>query len=702
MKMQPAASPTANPPAAPRRRRRLLKVAAVLTVLLVALILITPTALSNSLVRDKLAREMSAQLGAAVTIEALSLGWFTGFGLEGLVIANPADFPSERDAVRLASVHGDVSLLSILRGRINLEATVNQLQVNVYQRANGRSNLEELFGVTEAAVAADDGGSHGKIEVRSESRIENLRLDLKLVDSEIEIRHETKGLLESLRRVNAAVHKEYGGSQLRSSFDAVLDRPDSEMPGRINLLADVDATMQRPATVKYDILGLDLARYRPLLSGFVAMDQVTAFAGIVNGNGQALVDLDGNRVQLEGTINVERPHFAGPLFSNLEIRESRWRIDPNLTIEIRDSGGLPRIDAEGLRIDLGFMTLSGLAAGAASALTAGKPALGVNFDVDIARLANMGGPVPPELRGAVGHAKGVVAMAIEQESFATDYLIEHFQELLAADVQIAIDRIAVADQDLTNIRSSLALRGDKSSLSANGMIAGGKAALGVKFDPTKTGVWPARIALSVDGAKLLSSSIPVMRYAIPLLAGTPGAGADLQGTANCRLELRGPLQSGAGEPVLEWLNRWSGRGNLAVVEGSLELGAELEPLLQFAGANKLSFRKLTTAFVIENGFIETSLLKFQRAAGDIGVTGKTGLDGSIDYRIDLASELARHRDGRRILAALGGKLPVAALTGSLDQPALQMPDLGEQVQNLLEGGAQDLLKKGLDQLFKKR
>ena len=60
------------------------------------------------------------------------------------------------------------------------------------------------------------------------------------------------------------------------------------------------------------------------------------------------------------------------------------------------------------------------------------------------------------------------------------------------------------------------------------------------------------------------------------------------------------------------------------------------------------------------------------------------LFGTVDYALDFASLLAGHKDGDRVLAALGGKLPGARLTGSLDAPKLRLPDLGELATGLLE------------------
>ena len=56
-----------------------------------------------------------------------------------------------------------------------------------------------------------------------------------------------------------------------------------------------------------------------------------------------------------------------------------------------------------------------------------------------------------------------------------------------------------------------------------------------------------------------------------------------------------------------------------------------------------------------------------------------------------------------MLAALGGKLPGARLTGSLDAPSLGLPEVGDLATKLLEQQGKQLLEggiqKGLESLF---
>lgn len=75
----------------------------------------------------------------------------------------------------------------------------------------------------------------------------------------------------------------------------------------------------------------------------------------------------------------------------------------------------------------------------------------------------------------------------------------------------------------------------------------------------------------------------------------------------------------------------------------------------------------------------------------------------IDYALDLAPLLRGHKDGERVLAAFDNTLPGATLSGTVDDPKLGLPKLGDlatkalknQGRELLEGGIQ----RGLDRLF---
>ena len=94
------------------------------------------------------------------------------------------------------------------------------------------------------------------------------------------------------------------------------------------------------------------------------------------------------------------------------------------------------------------------------------------------------------------------------------------------------------------------------------------------------------------------------------------------------------------------------------------------------------------------------------AAGQAGLGDGQLIDGALDYGFDFTALLQGHRDGDRVLNAIGGKLPKAKLMGTFAAPSLGLPDLTQVARNALEQQVQtqgkDLLRKALDDLLKKK
>ena len=59
------------------------------------------------------------------------------------------------------------------------------------------------------------------------------------------------------------------------------------------------------------------------------------------------------------------------------------------------------------------------------------------------------------------------------------------------------------------------------------------------------------------------------------------------------------------------------------------------------------------------------------------LVGRTGVDGSLDYVIDVRDWLRGHRDGERLLGFLGDEPLGATLGGTVDDPSLGLPSLEE-------------------------
>jgi hypothetical protein len=95
--------------------------------------------------------------------------------------------------------------------------------------------------------------------------------------------------------------------------------------------------------------------------------------------------------------------------------------------------------------------------------------------------------------------------------------------------------------------------------------------------------------------------------------------------------------------------------------------------------------RVATDFTLADGFLSAEALELAHKDGGIVLRGRTGLDGSVDYAIDISKELARHHDSQKVLDALGGSVPAITLRGTLGAPQVALPDL-----------AQGLLQKGVD------
>src|SRR5690606_38144382 len=110
-------------------------------------------------------------------------------------------------------------------------------------------------------------------------------------------------------------------------------------------------------------------------------------------------------------------------------------------------------------------------------------------------------------------------------------------------------------------------------------------------------------------------------------------------------------------------------------------------------------------FQLRDGFVETGLMKLAARGSEFGITGRTGLDGTLDHTIDVRALLAGHADGAKILEYLGDTEVAVKLTGSLDAPRLAMPDLQqigqEALRSTLEGEARERIEKEAGQLLER-
>lgn len=691
-------------PTRPRRvRSRRWKIGVGVAAFFVALFIAVPWFLSTEYVRSRLEAGLSDALGTGVRIEQYSLGWVSGGELGAVEVDNPPGFDPEHPAISLRGARFDVSVLSLLWGRMSVEATVEGLELRVQQKVDGSSNIEALLAggpevdvqmpperEEEPSESGDPGGR----------QFDGLRLDIEVIDGRVDIEHEEHGLLESLRGVQVQLKKEYG-ADVRMTVSSRLHRPDSEVAGKIDVDVDVDPSLTRPVQANLALVGIDLARYRPLLSAFVPPGDVEAFAGLLGGSTQVLFDLEANSLRTEGNLNIERPHLSGPLFSGMDIRGEHWVVSPNLLIQLADGDEPPVLKTEELRVDLGFLAVRGMSQSTASDLSGGGAAFGMRFDVDLQALGQLGGPIPALLGEKPGRIEGSIALPVQEGATLAD-LGEDVLHRLVLDGTVRMDGFDLHDHEVGAVVGEFGLESGKIVAGLRSEVAGGPASLSLRVNALDMETLPCEATLSWSGGQLAAASVPVVRYLVPALAGAD-AGLDFQSGLSCEVTLRGPAIPQSDDAV-GWLGAWNGGGALNFSNAGFTPSAEIAPLFELAGSSgKLSFREISTKFTLADGFLVTDALEFTRKAKGVVLAGRTSLAGAIDYRIDLSGELQRHRDGRKVLDALGGAMPEISLGGTLDAPQLQLPDM---VQGLLQGGVEkavdNVLKKNLNKLFRDR
>lgn len=419
-------------------------------------------------------------------------------------------------------------------------------------------------------------------------------------------------------------------------------------------------------------------------------------------------------VVIDGALVVERPHLAGELVSGMDLRAPRWTLTPRLRMR-RTGDGPWQVDADGFAADIGFARVHGLAAADATARSDGKPALGMTFDVDLQALGRLGGPVPAGLAQQPATLSGSLALAMpdDPERLADADVV--LRDLLHCDARLSLATFAVGSNSmLRDVELAARMQGGKLALDLGpgASLAGGPLTLRATVDLAAAD-WATTLSLGLTGAQLGPDAVAALRCAVPLLAGLAGQPTvQFDSRAALTLELTGPARL-AGAGWLDLLNHWAGQGNLQLLQGSVRPAAQVAGLLQWTGSDQrglLHWDALRTDFRVRDGAVETALLKLDAKATELGITGRTRFDGQLEHAIDLKGLLRGHKDGDKVLAYLGDTKVQAALTGVLSAPELRMPDLqelvGKALTNAAEKGVRDaadqLLKKGLDELFKRR
>lgn len=671
----PESAPTTPvpPPRPPRSRGQLLlRILGVFVVLALLVFFLTPVFLSMDWMRREIVGALEKTLDAPVSLEEHSIGWFSGVSLHELRIGNPRTFPKQGDFLRVKEAALDMSLFSLMAGKLVLRA--EDLEVRVHQLEDGRTNLHALAGTettvriresrreTETRPAPTPNPKTATEDAEFEQFFRNLHLDLTLTNTLIEVTDEKLGVLESMRNLNASIRKQSGALDIICKLDTELHDPKAPAkPGKLSARADIDVRRSRPWTFHLETTGLDLARYRPLLD-WAAANPFEELGGVFTGTADATTQPDGTTT-VTGKLVLAQPRIKTLGEKGIDLRGDAFVVEPNAVFRLgRDSNNqLEHMDLKGFRVDLGFFQATGLPEAEAKKLAGGKNALGLHFTTDLAGLRNLGSIVPKDLQNAQGHMNAQLVVIPSDK------------------------RVLLQTQEGTT------LNGGPLRIDAEGTL-----------DEERH--HPAQFTVAWQGGKVGGDAVRLLRYVVPLLAGLDtNTELDFSSDIDTTIQMKGPLLRADKESVLQWLNHWQGKGKLKLTNGGFTPAKQLGELLTFAGErNRLTFKDLDTDFTIKAGAVETGLLKMNRKAQSYGFRGKVFMDGKIDYQIALQDALAGHRDGERIRRYLGNAALEARLGGVLEDPTLAMPSLDKILEGGVEKSIDDAIQKGLDKLLKKK
>jgi len=681
---------------APTRRRKGLRRLLVIGGALAVLVLLAPTVLSMGMLRSIVQEQLQTNTRGEAQLESASFGWLSGLEVEGLRIDNPVGFSDERPAVSLQRLQADVSLAALLFGSLAASGEVTGLEVNVEQRSDGRTNLQELS-VTAAATDNEEPSTSRPSADRGEPT--PFALDFHIRDSAVTIRRTDPKIAPADELLEALTELQCHAASASDSDEIDVEAEGKLRAGDLAVVLKLDPAAET-TNAELTAHGLDLSAWRPLVDA-VMPGQFTALAGRVDGEVTAKLHR-GDQVELAGDLVVEAPRVAGPIVQGMDLRSARWQLTPALTL---GSGASTDIDASSFAVDLEWLHLHGEPA-------SGEGRVAMRYDVDVAALAEFGGPIPALLKGSGTKLEGKVDVPTGE--LPTD--IAGWAKAIAASADLQIAALDLGGFSLRDLGLDLDVQGGKLALDTtpDAKLDGGALALSFGVDLNDFANLPMTASIKWKGGKLTGGATRSLRYLMPMFAGLDSELADVLGDVDVDLSFAGPARKGDAETWLQWFDDWSGDGTLGLAGTSFSPSKGLQGLLQPLGAlsarlapvaegGKLKIDSLEAPFSLSEGKLAMRGAKWLAAGKEIGLDGTVGMDGVVDYALDFAALLRGHKDGERVLAALGGKLPGARLTGSLDAPALGLPEVGDIATKLLEQQAKQLLEgnitEGLKGLF---
>ena len=681
-------SPSTETPLPSKKSRRLFRVFVFGFCALLLLVLLTPYALSLGYLRSKVQTEFSSHLRGKCEVTDVSFSWLSGVSVENLRIENPPEFTTERPAVVMKSMNADVSIMSLLFGTVLANAEITGLEINVEQKADGTTNLQELAEKSDAAPEqskpnkeARDGGGKGA---------GNIGFDFKLKDCAVTIRREGE-VLERLSNFSLTALSTADSSNINIDADGKLLAGDL----KVNVLVDPTADITDAKLITH---GLDLNSWRPLIDAFLP-DQLTALTGKVNGDITATMR-GSDKVELTGELIIDNPRVAGPIVQGMDLRSKQWKITPALGLGGKSASN---IDASKFVIDLEWLHIMGRPSTAPGQVT-------LAYDLDLAKLAEFGGPIPEMLKGSGSLLDGVISMpSNDLPKDAAGWVTA-----LITNADLKVKALDIGGFALRNIDLNVNMKDGALTIATTEAtkLDGGALLIGINVDLNNLTTMPVSASVKWQGGQLTGGATQTLRYVMPLFAGLDADAARVVGDVNLELNVGGPAMMQENDTLLGWLDAWTGNGSLGLANTAFAPSKQLEGLLAPLGPltknavpvgdkGRLQIEGFKAPFSFSKGVVTSTSSEWSAAGQKIGLSGTVGFDGKMDYSMDFSSLLKGHKDGQKVLKALNGQLPPARLNGSIGDPKLGLPKLKNVAKSLVEQQGKDLLKKGLKSLFGK-
>ena len=671
---RPMTSPTPSPepapePTRPRSRARrifrfffLLGLISILTAALSAGL--APVLLSTGPGRAAALSVANRFLPVEVAVSRLDVSWRSGIHARDVRIGREGEDPFEVDSLRASVRIGD-----LIHRRIVAHASVAGLRGSVTRRA------DDTF---------EGGGREWRPAPRPPSEIPgdegaawSVKLHFELKDAEVRLVDEKRGSEATIgvRRLSALADHPSGeirletegsvhAASLAGAFEVDGRFDPGNGTGRGNLRAE----------------GIDLASLSPFLAAGTALANLE---GIVEGS-LAFASEGGwsgsGEWRARGLRLPGRRESGFPdLFEEEARLEFAGSFDPESDRLVLDRAEITT-RTNGVRLGA-----SGTIEEASSArLLAGS----IDLEADGESLRRAGGealPAEMRLRGPVSANLSLGGSVEDLEGLTAS------GTLVLPDVDYGENTLREGRAEIAVSGRAVRLRELRGTWNDGEVVASGLVDL--------SGEAP-RLALDAKATdvRIVRELILPLAHVLPILATTNPQ------VVRVSIPFSGELRVGGAGGDLASLERTvEGEGRVELRSGTLTGSPDVLPFLRAVGGrDRLEFEGISTSFRIAQGRITTDALRIGRGDAVVTLSGSTGLDGTLDYRI--AVDLSEKLERRRWAAALEGMfgaagLPVA-LGGRVNGPRLEFRPL--DLQDVAGDAAREGARSLLDEILRRR